>query len=163
MVHVAPNVLNKILDVQIQPILLYGAEIWGVDDCKMIEAVHLLALKHYLNVSARTPNIMVYGESGRYPLYINAILRAVKYWFKVLRMEDDRFPRLVYLSMLNMESKNWASKIKDILNKYDLSEVWTSQNADNEREVLKVLRERLIEEYTQQWWSMLNTSPRYSL
>ena len=78
-------------------------------------------------------------------------------------MKDDRFPRLVNLSMLTMESKNWASKIKDILNKYDLSEVWTSQNADNEREVLKVLRERLIEEYTQQWWSMLNTSPRYSL
>ena len=161
LVHIAPNVLNTIFDVQIQPILLYGAEIWGVDDCKAIEAIHLLALKQYLNVSLRTPNTMVYGETGRYSLHINAILRAVKYWYKVLKMDNERFPRLVYLSMLNTENKNWASKIKDILFKYGLSEVWVSQTADNEREVLKILRERLIEEFTQQWRSMLDISQRY--
>ena len=56
----------KLFDVQIQPILNYGAEAWGLEaDLKVVERIHLFALKRLLNVSSRTPNVMVYGETGR--------------------------------------------------------------------------------------------------
>ena len=58
-------------------ISLYGAEWWGNEDCRMIESVHFRALKSFLAVSLRTPNGMVYGDTSRYPLYINAKLRSV--------------------------------------------------------------------------------------
>ena len=58
LVHVTPHVFFKVFDAQIQP-TLYGSEMWDVDACHVIEVVHLSALKQYLNVSQRTPNVMI--------------------------------------------------------------------------------------------------------
>ena len=55
-------------DAQIKPMLLNGSEIWGLKEYKSVEKVHTSALKKLLNVSPRTPNDMVYGETGRFPL-----------------------------------------------------------------------------------------------
>ena len=60
------TVLCEIFDAQIQPILLYGSEQWGLDDMSIIESVHMFSLKKILTVRLSTPNIMVYGDSGRY-------------------------------------------------------------------------------------------------
>ena len=55
--------LLKIFDAQVQPIVLYGAEIWGLDSSSsVIDNVHLFGLKRYLGVHRRTPNDLVYGE-----------------------------------------------------------------------------------------------------
>ena len=35
------TVLCKIFDAQIQPIVLYGSELWGLDDMSIIESVHI--------------------------------------------------------------------------------------------------------------------------
>jgi len=165
LVHVSPQVLNKIVDAQIQPILLYGSEIWGMDDCQVVETVHLSMLKQALNVSPRTANTMVYGETGRYPLYINAVIKSVKYWLKIIKMEEHRFPYLVYKTMLISidECDNWASKVKQILFNNNLSNIWSAQEVGNEREFLKTLRERLVETFTGRWLHDLQKSPRYKL
>ena len=62
----------KLFDSQIQPILTYGAEVWGLNaDSHIIEKNQLFAMKRLLNVSIKTPNALVYGESDRYPPYQN--------------------------------------------------------------------------------------------
>ena len=88
----SPKVFFKIFDTQVQPILLYSSEIWGFQRFDCIERVHLAACKKYLNVSPQTPNCMVYGECGRFPLYINSQIRCLRFWFKVLHMHEERLP-----------------------------------------------------------------------
>ena len=61
----------KIFDIKIQPILMYASEIWGTVRLDGIEKVHMMACKRFLGVPLRTPNKMVYGELGRYPLFEN--------------------------------------------------------------------------------------------
>ena len=78
-----PKVFFKLFDAQIQPILLYGSEIWGFSRFECIEKIHLLACKKFLCVGLSTPSCMVYGECGRYPLYINAYMRCLKFWLKI--------------------------------------------------------------------------------
>ena len=56
---------------------------------KVVERIHFFALKRFLNVSSRTPNVMVYGETGRYPLFVNIFVKSVKYWIRILKMPDD--------------------------------------------------------------------------
>ena len=53
----------------------------------MIENVHLFGLKKFLGVDKRTPNDLVYGEVGRFPIYLNANVRCMRYWLKLTRME----------------------------------------------------------------------------
>ena len=38
-----------------------------------------------------TPNNMIYGDTARYPLYINAYVRAVRYWLKITTMNEKTF------------------------------------------------------------------------
>ena len=60
----------KMFDSKIQSVLLYSSEIWGLHRLDSTERVHLLACKRYLGLSIRTPNKMVYGELGRFPLFV---------------------------------------------------------------------------------------------
>ena len=53
----------KLFDSQIQPIVQYGAEVWGLDKAAVCcEKVHLFALKRFLGVSTRTPNDLIYAR-----------------------------------------------------------------------------------------------------
>jgi len=163
--HVTPNVFFKLFDAQIQPIVLYASEVWGLSDCDVIEKVHISGLKQFLNVSARTPNVMVYGDSGRFPLYINARLRSVKYWLKILRMDDNRLPHSVYKMMISNIDRytNWASNMRTFLIENGFGDVWNNQRVDNETAFIKLLRGRLIDSFKLNWWRKMEDSNRYSL
>ena len=58
--------------------MLYGSELWGIKARESIEKVHIQACKLFLNVPPHTPNDMMYGELGRFPLYIQAAARCLQ-------------------------------------------------------------------------------------
>jgi hypothetical protein len=164
------NVFFKLFDAQVKPMLLYAAEIWGFVRFHVVEAPHLFACKRFLNVSPRTPNTMVYGELGRYPLYIDSAVRAVKYWFKLQNMMLVRLPRQAYemekTRFLRQENKenvqNWVYCLKHCFDIFGFSEVWINGGVGDEKVFVKVLRERMVDCYKQDWWSKLASSERYS-
>ena len=55
----------KLFDAMVEPISLYGCEIWGFENLKVVEQVHLMFCRRILKVRSTTPNYMVYGEWGR--------------------------------------------------------------------------------------------------
>jgi len=83
----------KLFDSQIQPMLMYGAELWGLDPAtENCEKVHLYALKKFLGVFLKTPNDLVYCETKRYPISILSSIKCITYWLKITQMETQRFP-----------------------------------------------------------------------
>ena len=59
--------------------LLYACEVWGISRPANIETAHLFACQRLLSVSDKTPNHMVVGETGRYPLYIDSTISSLRY------------------------------------------------------------------------------------
>ena len=57
-----------LFDKIVKPILLYGCEMWGFGNIDIIERVHLKFCKLILNLKKSTPNFMIYGELGIYPM-----------------------------------------------------------------------------------------------
>jgi len=56
---------------------------------KEIDRLHLKFLKRLLNVNQTTCKFaFVYGELGRYPLYVNIYVRITKYWLRVRSSEN---------------------------------------------------------------------------
>ena len=104
----------KIFDVKIQPILLHASETWSYR-LEHIKKVHLLVCKRFLDVPTKTPNKMVYGELGRYPLYVNSFVACIRYQFQLLQMERTRLPRKAYTMLLELDQSGencWVSKEK---------------------------------------------------
>ena len=50
--------------------LFYGCETWGFENNEIIERIHLKFCKLLLHLKTSTPDYMVYGELGRYPISI---------------------------------------------------------------------------------------------
>ena len=95
--------------------LSYGAGVWGLDaDTTPIERIHLFALKRFLNTSLRTPNVIIYGETGRYPLFVNIYVKCIKFWLRILKMPPHRLPFKAYRKLLDLHEQNkktWASSV----------------------------------------------------
>ena len=164
LLYVVSDLFFKIFDCQIQPILLYASEVWGLGKSNIIETVHLYGLKRFLNVSVKTPNIMIYGDTGRYPLSVNATMRVAKYWVKILGMEENRLPKRVYRMLLqNIDYEyNWTYKLRSMLRENGLAHLWQSQTVECKASFFRRLKESLINRYSDTWVEELNRSERYA-
>jgi hypothetical protein len=60
----------ELFDSLITPILVYSCEVWGFENKQGIEKMHLQYCKRILNLRSRTPNFVVFGEIGRFPVEI---------------------------------------------------------------------------------------------
>ena len=112
-----PKILCQLFDAFVGSIIEYGCEIWGFTKSKELERIHLKFLKYILCVKSSTSNMAVYGELGRYPLYISRYVRIIKYWTKVVQTENIIIKSLYDVMMQQMKKGevNWASKVKYLL------------------------------------------------
>jgi hypothetical protein len=160
------QVFFKMFDAKVQSILLYSAEIWGLNKLDTLEKVHLAACKIFLGVPTRTPNIMVYQELQRYPLYINTYIRSLKYWFKLLRMDIARLPKQAYVMMGHMDNEGktcWVTQVKNVLCHNGFAHVWMNQGVGDEKFFIRVFRQRILDLCKQEHFSVLRDRPRYTL
>ena len=161
------DVFIKLFDAQVQPVLQYGAEIWAFEKAALaIERVHTFALKRFLRINLRAPNDCLYGDFGRFPIYINSYIRCISYWLKITRMPDDRLPAQAYKMLLRLDKKgklSWASNIRKILNTYGFTYVWHNQGVGCITSFLKSFKQRIIDCRWQDWEEHVNTSDRFHI
>ena len=74
------DIFNK----TIKPILLYGSEIWGTENCDIIERVQLKYIKYIFKLKKSTPSHMLYGELGVMPIITEIQARVVSFWSKLI-------------------------------------------------------------------------------
>ena len=154
----------KIFDAQVQPVLLYGSEIWGLHRLDNIEKVHTFALKRFLNVHAKLPNKFIYGEMGRFPLFNFSAIRCIKYWLRLLTLDISRLPKQAYLMLLNLDEKGkvcWATKVKNTLFYMGLGHAWVHHSVGSEKAFVSLFKQRLKDVFIQEWDSSLSSKDIY--
>lgn len=58
---------------------------------------------------------MVLGECGRLPLCITYMSNCVKNWFKLIQMDNNRYPERCYYMLKSLDDVgriNWATNVK---------------------------------------------------
>ena len=157
----SPRITIKLFDSLVKPILLYGSEVWGIDNKltdinEPIESVHTKFCKLLLGTSKLSVNNACRAEMGRFPLCNEAIFRSIKYWTRLT--SNDNVPKLVHLIYLeNMDTtkpENWNNKIKMAIQKLGYGNVWTLQkNTSNFTRFLNEIKQRLKDIAFQHWLS----------
>ena len=110
-----------------------------------------MACKRYVGVPSRTPNKMVCGELGRYPLFIASCVRCIKYWFRILFMEQSRLPNQAYRMLVNLDENRkqcWATEVRVLLCKTGFYFVWLQQGVGDVKSFLYVFKQRLLDMFT---------------
>ena len=83
-------------------------------------------------------------------------LATIKYLFKVVCSEENKYIKQVYNMMLDDIAikplkQNWASCVKDLLGRLGFLVVWESQGVGNIETFLSVCKQRVRDVFTQNW------------
>ena len=160
------KIFLKIFDAQIQPIMQYGSEIWGLYQAAAeCEKIHLYALKKFLNVDMKTPNDLVYSELRRHPIMINSYINAIRYWLRLVTMANERIPRKAYDILRKLDRKGketWVTKVRLLLYQNGFGYVWEYQGVGQVKAFLKSLKDRMIDINWQNVHDHITTSERFS-
>lgn len=116
----------------IEPILLYGCEIWGSENCTIIDKFRLKCFKSMLKVKNSTPNYMIFGELGILPITFTIKKRMLSFWNKLVTDSKGKMSGKLYAIMHNdMTSRQttfkWMECIRNILNDCGLNYIWLLQ------------------------------------
>ena len=147
-----------------QLIAQYGAEVWGLQKNACTEKVHLFAMKRFLGVGLRTPNDIIYGEFGRFPIYLNSYVKCIRYWLKLTRMEQSKLPfKACKMYKLDCNGRyTWASNVRKCLSLYGFSHVWDNQGVGC-LTFLQCFKQRIIDCRWRKWDDHIQTSDRFAL
>lgn len=155
----------ELFDKLITPILNYNSETWGFHPGHAVEKVHLQFCKRLLCVKKSTQNDFVYGEVGRMPLQNMRLYNIIKFWIKILHSEPKKYIYIVYNALyqdqLNKpQIKNWCSSLKQLLLTLGFGEAWYYQSVGNKNIFLTLAKQRIRDQFLQNWNSRLHDSSR---
>lgn len=154
----------KLFDALVAPILLYSSEVWGFEQKSNIEKMHLQFCKRILKIRNTTPNFMVYGELGRFPLEILIKQKMVLYW-NTLLCDNKKLSSIMYKLMFTLyrvfpHKFKWVSYVKSIFDELGLSYIWNDQLYISKNTLKLVLKQKLVDQFTQHWFSQIDSSSR---
>lgn len=150
-------------DTLVLPILTYSSEIWGFENKSIIEKIHLQFCKKILGVRSSTPNFMVYGELGRFPIEISIKVRMLCFWNKLL-INENKLSSKIYRLIFNLQANGnrdfkWINYVKSIFDETGFSHLWNDQIPLNTDFLKLCVKQRLQDHFIQKWFSdMLNSS-----
>ena len=152
------EVMLKLFDSTIAPIIMYGSEVWGYTNLTLVEKLHLKFCKILLNVCNSTTSVMVYGELGRLPLSIQIKCRLLNFWFKLVSTESEsKLSFSLYRLMFNMQTNQiieckWLSFVQNTLNNLGLSNIWILQGKGIKFNWFRnCIKQRLLDQGQQDW------------
>lgn len=167
--NISYNTSMHLFDHIIKPVMLYGADIWGHTYLKFgqidfnninkdddIEASHIKYCRSVLSVSKKAPNIGIYGETGRFPLAIDAVVSSIKYWLRIENLEGTQsLISNAYNEMQSIENcdNTFYHNMKYFVAKYNIN------NALSPKYICYKVRQALNENYIQYWKDKLFENP----
>ncbi len=155
----------QMFDAMVKPILLYGCEAWGTEKLDIIERLHLKFIKLCLKLRKSTPNVMVYGESGRHPLSLDVKHRMVSFWAKLVTGNESKLSSVIYSLAYKLYSNDqikipWLVDVHNTLNNCGFSNIWDVQAVPSQRWCNLAVKQRLLDQFIQQWNASVSNSDK---
>ena len=105
---------------------------------------------------------------GRVSYFTKRHLQIIKYWFKILTAPENKYIKLIYRMMLHdlevlPHKANWASLVRQLLMSLGFYEVWLAQGVGNVDVFLSTFKQRLTDNFIQNWHDRINGSTRANL
>ena len=126
------DVMLDLFDKTVLPVLLYGCEVWGCEKNIVLDTVYLKFCKYLLGLKTSTPNCMVFGELGTYPISVTIKVRLVSYWLNIVSADENKISKLMYNLMYNMHQNDtyqsdWLNCVRNILEVNGFGYIWVGQ------------------------------------
>ena len=152
-----------LFDKVVLPIMLYSCEVWGFSNLAPLEKLHRKYCKMVLKLRSSTPNLMIHGETGRFPLEVLVKVRMIKFWSRIVLGKKEKLSYISYNICKNhffnsgLET-DWISYINKIL----ISNNYVNWNYIEEhiaKHEVNMIGKDIKDRYVQSWTESVQTSP----
>ena len=103
----------KLLEMLADSVVMYGAEVWGC--CRQlgeVEQVQLRAMRIFLGVGRLHPKVSLLVEMEVLPLEWVAKLKCVEFWYRVMKLGDERLVK--HVAVEAWKQRDWMNWMKDL-------------------------------------------------
>ena len=90
-------------------------------------------------------------------------MKAVKYWFRILKLSQSHTVRNVYNMLLELDGigfTNWCSRICSVHEQAGLDQIWESQNIRDTNKFMLLFKESIVRILTEQWRKDIESSSK---
>ena len=156
------DIMLKLFNVLVKPVVLYGAELWGSEKCDILKRLQLRFFKYVLSINKLTSSMMVYGELGAIPLDVDIKSRMLTFWARLRSGEKHKISNTIYSLLYTSDEKNifkseWVETVKTTLNNCGFSELWLNQSLPCSIKVFKhSVKIRLKYQFIQKWHDIIS-------
>ena len=159
------DIMLDLFNKTVLPILLYGCEVWGTENCSGLDLVFTKFCKYLFGIKSNTPNCMIYGETGYYPVTVHVKIRIINYWIRTLSAHDSKMNKKLYAVMYRLNdndlaSLKWISFVRDTLYRNGFGHIWNEQSHITISKFKTEFKQRLLNQFQQEWRAMLNESSK---
>ena len=160
------DIILDLFDKTIIPILTYGSEVWGVENFDILQKVQLKFYKLVLKLRVSTPNLMVFGETGHFPIWVFVKVRMLSFWFKLISEQNkNKLSSIVYKLLYRLycngtHESSYIKCIRSYLIEVGLPNIWFSQDVSNTNFLWfkSFIKQRFKDLFIQDWYTSINDS-----
>ena len=152
-----PDIQIDLFEKIVVPTCLYGSEVWGYGNIEPLEIFFRKYIKRVLGLNKSTPNCIVYGEVGKYPLALEIQKRMISFWVNISEGKTMKlssiFYKLIYRLHVNgTYDSPWLLKIKSILCHSGNPYFWYNQQQFVPKNFMNnIILQQLRTQYCQEW------------
>ena len=130
----------------VTPILNYCAPIWATKEISSIEQIQCRALRTFIGVHRFVPILGLYGDTGWMPCFFLHKIEILKFWNRLVRLEDNRILKKVF--DLDFEAglpNSWCQNVRYILSEIGMEDAFRQKepcDIDLAKDAIKICYEQ---------------------
>jgi hypothetical protein len=154
----------------VRSVLEYGCEIWGESVLPQFEKIQLEMGRKILRCGPRMNGEVIQGELGWWSMRARRDELRLRYWRKILEMEPERIPRLLYeqsrtrleaeIKEDNIRTKTWCEYTKRLLDELGLTVYWRENKVPDEAKWESLVEERIQAREQKKWLEKIKERPK---
>ena len=147
-----PQCMFYLFQSLIEPILLYGSDVWGLSTCagNKLDSVMLSFIRYVLHVKSTTSNVISVGETGQILPSYKSHMNVFAYFVRLRNLPKSMCVRNVFdeLERLHQHGfSNWYSNVVELSRRYGINLYDISNNEE------KFTIKTKVTNYFKQNWS----------
>ena len=138
------------------PVTDYSSSVWGYKPYAQLDYIQNRAIRYFLGVHRFTPILAIVGDSGWLPSQYRRWLTILRFWNRLLLMDDSRLTKHVFNYDYESGQNNWCTDVRDIFDKLNLTEYYENKRCID----MSLASDRMYSFYANSWPDKCTNVPK---
>ena len=113
-------------------------------------------MRYFLGVHKFAPIPALLGEMGWFKHDIGRNICALRYWNRLINMDDSRLPKVCFNEQIKTCNKNWAARLELLFVQLGMEDTFSNKNIVD----LRFVRDQLENNSTNNWFASASKKPK---